>query len=139
MLAVARSNLAKTPEQNCQVQLGDMYDLPVEHRSQDLILFHQVLHYAEEPGKAISEAALAVKPDGKILIADFETHDLEVLREQHAHRRLGFSDEQINRWAGASGLQLTDTERLSGGDLTVIVWKLEQDRGATSAAPSIKG
>jgi ArsR family transcriptional regulator len=139
MLAVARSNLAQIPKQNCQVQLGDMYDLPVDANSQDLILFHQVLHYAEEPSRAISEAAKATKSGGKILIADFETHDLEALREQHAHRRLGFSDEQITRWAARSGLHLADTERLSGGDLTVIIWKLEKEASATTSAPSIKG
>ncbi|MBT3941693.1 MAG: metalloregulator ArsR/SmtB family transcription factor, partial [Chloroflexi bacterium] len=57
MLAVARVNLGKPGLEHCQVRHGDMYELPFGDASQDAVIFHQVLHYAEEPEAAITEAA----------------------------------------------------------------------------------
>lgn len=64
----------------------------------DLVTIHQVLHYLDDPGGAIREAARALAPGGRLLIVDFAPHGLEVpAREDHAHRRLGFSHGEIAR------------------------------------------
>ncbi len=47
---------------------------------------HQVLHFLSEPGAAIAEAARILAPGGKLLIVDFAPHDLEFLRDEHAHK-----------------------------------------------------
>jgi len=52
---------------------------------------HQVLHFLDDPAAAIAEAARLLKPGGKLLVVDFAPHELEFLREQSAHRRLGFA------------------------------------------------
>ena len=52
---------------------------------------HQVLHFLSEPALAIREAARVLAPGGRLLIVDFAPHDLEFLREEHAHDRLGFA------------------------------------------------
>ena len=39
-----------------------------------------------------------------MLIADFGPHDLEDLRHEHAHRRLGFADAEMNNMLRAAGL-----------------------------------
>lgn len=123
MLSVARAALDGDGITNCQVRQGDLYDLPISPASQDVVIFHQVLHYVDDPEGAISEAALALRPGGQLLIVDFAPHDEESLREQHAHRRLGFRDEEIAGWANSAGLGSRGITHLSGGKLTVTIWQ----------------
>jgi ArsR family transcriptional regulator len=66
-----------------------------------------------------------VAPGGRLLIVDFAPHDLEFLRAEHQHRRLGFFDDEIERWAAAGGLASVSSVTLapSGkGGLTVKIW-----------------
>ena len=67
-------------------------------------MVHQVLHYLSDPAAAVREAARLVGEGGRLLIVDFAPHQLEFLREQHQHRRLGFSDEEMTRWLEGAGL-----------------------------------
>lgn len=122
MLAVARANLDRAGVSHWQVRLGDMYALPASQRSFDTVTVHMVLHYAEDPAGAIAEAARVLKPGGRLIVVDFAPHQSEVLREQHAHRRLGFSDEEVERWFRAAGLVPGQTTRLPGRPLTVCLW-----------------
>lgn len=126
MLSVARANLSSKALANCQVRLGDMYDMPVENESQDLVVFHQVLHFADDPALALSEAARVVRPGGRVLVVDFAPHELEFLREEQAHRRLGFNDGEIVAWASAAGLKEASVKHLNGGKLTVTIWQLSK-------------
>ena len=81
------------------------------------------MYSAQQPGAAISEAARVLAPGGRLLVIDFAQHDREELREQDAHLRLGFADDAIRGWFHAAGLELDRTERLEGGELTVILWR----------------
>ncbi|MEM9678122.1 MAG: metalloregulator ArsR/SmtB family transcription factor [Pseudomonadota bacterium] len=111
MLSVARSALAGDNTPHIQARLGDVYALnPVEQY--DLIVLHQVLHFLEEPGAAIARAAACLNRDGRLLIVDFEPHGHEFLREEHAHRRLGISDSQIELWFADCQLQVLETRSL---------------------------
>ncbi|MGH7011302.1 MAG: methyltransferase domain-containing protein, partial [Caulobacteraceae bacterium] len=56
----------------------------------DLVLVHQVLHYLADPAAAVAEAGRLVGHGGRLVIVDFAPHDLEFLRIEHRHRRLGF-------------------------------------------------
>jgi ArsR family transcriptional regulator len=62
-------------------------------------------------------------PGGRLLVIDFAQHDREELCEQDAHLRLGFADDAIRGWFSAAGLELDRTERLEGGELSVILWR----------------
>lgn len=122
MLAVARVNLEQTGLRHCQVRLGDMYQLPLQGQSQDAVIIHQVLHYAEEPADVVAEAARVLRPGGIMLVTDFARHDLEYLREQHAHRRLGFTPEEVAGWLHRAGMKPEPVITLPGDPLTVCVW-----------------
>jgi len=126
MIAVARANLDRAGIENARVRLGDVMNLPVLRESFDFIVIHQVLHFLDEPGRAIKEAAGALAPGGRILIVDFAPHDLEDLRQSRAHRRLGFSHTQMAQWLGDADLHAVSVEDLvpaeGSGGLTVSIW-----------------
>jgi len=122
MLAVARANLQQSGLDNCTVRQADIYQLPFPDGSFDAVTANQVLHYLDLPAQAIDEAARVLKPGGWMLIVDFAPHELDSLREEHAHRRLGFASDEVKKWLDKSGLRCTVVEHLSGEPLTVTVW-----------------
>lgn len=130
MLAIARDRLLRENIQNAQVRLGDTYRLPFPNGAAgsgfDVVLFHQVLHYLDDPGTAVAEAARVMAPGGKLLIADFASHKEEFLRDEYAHRRLGFSDREVEGWFAAADLSSAGTETIApksaGEKLTVKLW-----------------
>jgi len=133
MLAVARSNLAKLGLARAQLRQGDVYALPVQPQSFDLVVVHQVLHFLDEPARAIREAARALAPGGRLLVVDFAPHDLEFLRDAHAHRRLGFAAESVEQWMKQAGLtpELHRDLAPPGGasdKLTVSLWMARDPR-----------
>ncbi len=132
MLSVARVRLAEAGLHHVQVRHGDVYDVQVPAGSFDLVVIHQVLHYLDDPARAIREAARALAPGGRLLVVDFAPHDIEALRESHAHRRLGFSHDEVAGWLEAAGLDVAAIRDLSGAGakaqpLTVTLW-LAADR-----------
>lgn len=128
MLGVARAKLASADIHNAQVRLGDIAELEGSNGPADLIVVHQVLHYFDDPGRVIQQAASALGPHGRMLIVDFAPHGLEFLRDEHAHRRLGLSEDQIAAWADAAGLAVSDTRQFPSTNkkqgLTVGLWLL---------------
>ncbi|HTV45095.1 MAG TPA: metalloregulator ArsR/SmtB family transcription factor [Stellaceae bacterium] len=122
MLAVARVNLERAGLSNGQVRRGDMYQLALPDASFDAVVIHQVLHYADRPAAAVAEAARVLRPNGILVIVDFAPHELEFLRDEHAHRRLGFTDREIAEWCRAGGLEPGRPQQLPGDPLTVVIW-----------------
>ncbi len=131
MLSVARANLDRAGRGNCHVRQGDLYQLPFAANAFDAVTLHQVLHFLDEPGRAVAEAARVLAPGGRFLIADFAPHDLESLRQVHEHRRLGFAGDEIRAWFVHAGLTLKDTVSLAGEPLTVVLWLAEKPQTDT--------
>jgi ArsR family transcriptional regulator len=125
MLAIARANLEAAGLNNFHVRQSEVQNLPLPDCSVDLVTVHQVLHYLDNPAAAIREAARVLLPNGRILIVDFAPHGIEQLRDSHAHRRLGFSEEEVSAWCVAAGLSLAEVRHLppvSSQGLTVSIW-----------------
>lgn len=97
MLAVARARLAEA-QVRAELRQCDVYALPFEMKGFDLIVLHQVLHFLDDPARVLREAALRLRPGGRLLVVDFAPHAHEFLRSEQAHRRLGFSAAQIEGW-----------------------------------------
>ena len=133
MLAVARANLDAAGLNRAAVRLGDIANLPLENEDFDLVIVHQVLHFLENPESAIVEAARVMRPGGRLAIVDLAPHDLEYLRAEHAHLRLGFSHQALSDWMTVAGLEVDEVIDLSSGEaadrsLTVTVWLARDPR-----------
>jgi len=141
MLALARARIERSGLRNTQLRQGDLYALPVERNAYDLVILHQVLHYLDDPSRAVREAARALGPGGRLIIVDFAPHGEETLREAHAHRRLGFAHEEITGMMREAGLEVLAEhdlvpERREGRKLTVSLW-LGRDSRIISDMPPL--
>jgi len=139
MLLLARDRLERAGLRNCSVRQGDIYDLPLADDSFDVVILHQVLHFLDDGARAIREAARVLRPGGRLLVVDFAPHEQEFLREQFAHRRLGFAPDTVMQWITASGLDPVMHKSLapepgSEGKIAVSLW-LARDTRALMATP----
>lgn len=105
MLGVARVNLDAAGLRHVQLRQGDAYALPSDLQGFDLVILHQVLHFLDDPARAVREAARALKPGGRLLVVDFAPHQEESLRTEHAHRRLGFTQAEVEGYLNEAGLR----------------------------------
>ncbi|MGI8742743.1 MAG: ArsR/SmtB family transcription factor [Bryobacteraceae bacterium] len=84
---IAKKNRVK----NLEYRLGDLEELPLQAGEADLALFHQSLHHALHPRKAVEEAWRILRPGGRIVVLDLLKHGFEDARELYADLYLGFS------------------------------------------------
>jgi len=122
MLRVARANLDRREARNCQVRHADMYQLPLPDAAFTAVTLHQVLHFADDPLAALSEAVRVLRPGGRLVVVDLAAHQAEWLRHDKGHRRLGFSDHEFATWFEELGLEHHEPIRLSGQELEVRIW-----------------
>lgn len=128
MLAYAGSRLKTAGLRKAEVRHGDIYNVALPDGSANAVVIHQVLHYLSEPAHAIREAARILAPGGRLLVVDFAPHEVESLREEHAHERLGFEEGHVRAWLEEVGIAEIAASRLDpdGNDdrqqLTVSLW-----------------
>ena len=138
MLALARERLDRAGLKHCSVRHADIYDLALPRDSFDVVIIHQVLHFLDDSARAIREAARVLRPGGRLLVVDFAPHDLEFLREEHAHLRLGFTSETVTQWLEAASLDVLRQETFAPGPegkIAVSLW-LARDPRIVLAQPS---
>ena len=135
MLSYARAKIDRERLQQVQVRQGDICNLNLDDGVADAVVMHQVLHFLAAPQRAIEEAARILAPGGRLLLVDFAPHDLEHLRDEFAHVRLGFARAEVAQWLDAAGVDLVDVKELAPppaegvGKVTVSIW-VGQRRGS---------
>lgn len=138
MLTVARSKLQDAGAGNASVRHGDATATPYPDNCASLVIIHQVLHFLDDPARALNEAARVLKPGGKLVVVDFAPHTLEHLRTDHAHRHLGVSEDDLERWGEKAGLAVKSakTFRSPDGDkgIAVTVWSADSQKSTKRSA-----
>lgn len=136
MLRVARHTLSDDAFTHVSVQQADLHDAPLKDGSADLVTLHQVLHFLEEPSRAVQEAARLLLSGGHLLVTDFAAHALENYREDYAHRRLGFNQDDMVQFLGEAGFALVATRILPAPNAStpdVKIWHAVKSSSALSA------
>jgi SAM-dependent methyltransferase len=131
MLTVARANLERSGIRNAQVRHGNVTQTALPDGVADLVIVHQVLHFLDEPSAALREAARVLAPGGRLLIVDFAPHDLEFLRSEFGHVRLGVRHDSLVQAAAGSGLSIEAPRSFGppearGDGLSVHIWRAEK-------------
>jgi ubiquinone/menaquinone biosynthesis C-methylase UbiE/DNA-binding transcriptional ArsR family regulator len=140
MLALARARLDRAGLKHCSVRQGDIYDLALPRDTFDAVIIHQVLHFLDDSPRAIREASRVLRPGGRLLVVDFAPHDLEFLREDYAHRRLGFTNETVTQWLEGAGLDVLRQQTFPPGPegkIAVSLW-LARDPRIVLAQPKAR-
>ena len=137
MLNLARTRLDQAQLRHCSVQYGSAYDIERPARSVDVAVLHHVLHFLDDPAEAIAQAGRTLRPHGRLVIVDFAPHQIESLRSDFSHRRLGFATDEIAAWCDAAGLidltirHVNPTEA-HDDPLTVSIWVADQQPDASA-------
>ncbi|MGZ3304388.1 MAG: ArsR/SmtB family transcription factor [Asticcacaulis sp.] len=134
MLNVARNHVHEAGLSHVEFRHGDIYDTRLPPASADLVVIHQVLHFLTDPARAIAEAGRISRDQGRLLIADFAPHALEIMREKYQHRRLGIAGDDMRRWLKDAGFapegEVVRLEPQNAGGLTVTLWNFTRHRQA---------
>ena len=114
--------------------------LPFDDAQFDLVVLMHALTYADEPARAVAEAARVLRPGGRLLLSSLARHEHRGVVEAYGHVNLGFTDKELQRFVTRAGLEV-----LSSGVVTrerrpphfevisVIAWRPE------STPPRAKG
>jgi ubiquinone/menaquinone biosynthesis C-methylase UbiE/DNA-binding transcriptional ArsR family regulator len=104
MLRRAR-NIAKERQlRNVEFRQGDALRLPLAARSVDAAFCVMVLHFLSDPQQAVAELCRITRSGGSVIVVDLVEHHQEWMREQMAHRWLGFKKSSVEEWFRDAGV-----------------------------------
>jgi SAM-dependent methyltransferase len=124
VLKRARSLARRRRVSNVIWKKGELEKLPVPDRSVDVAMLSQALHHAQQPARAVAEAARITVPGGRVLVLDLRSHHEEWVRAKLGDRRLGFDDNELRSMLTDAGLEQVTVgvgARKVGDPFTVLV------------------
>ena len=108
MLRRARAGATERTLENVEFRQGDVLKLPLDAHSVDAAFCVMVLHFLPDTERAVSGLCRIVRPGGSVILVDLVEHKQEWMREQMAHRWLGFDRAGIEKWFHNAGAESVD-------------------------------
>jgi ArsR family transcriptional regulator len=105
VLKRARSLAQRRRVTNVVWKRGELEHVPIGDEEVDVAMLSQALHHAEQPARAVGEAARVTVPGGRVLVLDLRTHDETWVHNKLGDRVLGFSDAELKRMLTSAGLR----------------------------------
>lgn len=102
MLEIARKNLSQLD--NIEFHEADGLALPFPDESLDAIFANMYLHHMPDPLVAIQEMVRVLRPAGRLVITDLDSHSYVWLKDEMADAWQGFERSQIFQWFVESNL-----------------------------------
>jgi ArsR family transcriptional regulator len=103
---------------------GELEKLPMKDEAVDVAMLSQALHHAQDPARAVAEAARVTAAGGRVLLLDLRAHQEEWVRSKLGDRRLGFDDAELRRMlvgAGLADVRVGVGARKAGDPFTVLI------------------
>lgn len=120
MLALAARRLNGRP--GVSLRLGELDHLPLRDQEVQAAVLSMVLHHLGDPAPALAEAARVLAPGGILVLADYDRHEVEDMRELHGDHRLGFAEEDLSALLSTAGFVVLSLDRFPvNKGLTVLV------------------
>lgn len=110
MLRRARAIAKERELRNVEFRQGDALNLPLKSHSVDAAFCVMVLHFLPDPQLAIADLCRITRSGGTVILVDLVKHQQNWMREQMAHRWLGFEKGQIEGWFRDAGVPHLDYE-----------------------------
>jgi ArsR family transcriptional regulator len=111
MLEALAARAKKKGVENLELVEGDIESLPLPDASHDVVVLSQALHHAQEPARALQEAARIMVPGGRLLVIDLLAHTEEWVREKLEHQHLGFTEPELLSLVKGAGFRACRVQR----------------------------
>ena len=103
MLDVAKNNLSAFGDK-IEYRVADGQSLPLPDGSLDVVFANMYLHHCPDPLSAIREMVRILKPGGRLVITDMDSHTYQWLKEELADEWMGFERSAVKEWYQAADL-----------------------------------
>jgi ArsR family transcriptional regulator len=115
-LRFARSTLHAAGLTRCTLRRGDMYHLPFAPATFDTVTMDAVLHGAVDPVAVLRQAALTLRPRGRVVLLD----DVAKLSQRLGHSVI---DGVLRDWLERAGFSVQSVQRVKsrGTEMLVVV------------------
>lgn len=111
-------------DRRVSLRIGELSHLPLRDGEADCAVMSLVLHHLSHPLSALQEAARIVSDNGSLIIAEFDSHENELLRSDYGDRLLGIGRNEMEQMLGKAGFRLDKVEEFSVNmGLTVILYR----------------
>jgi ArsR family transcriptional regulator len=112
VLEAARRRIARDPALSSRVHLlrADMHRLPIGDGRFDRALLMSALCYADDPRRALAEAARVLRPGGRLVAVTLERHRHREAVARFDHVQCGHEPARLRAWIEAAGLEVITCE-----------------------------
>ena len=110
MLELARRRFGEDSA-GVSLRIGELDHLPLRDGEADFACINLVLHHLSRPQDALREIARVVRPDGLLLVSDFDRHQQENMRAVYGDRWLGFTREDMDAMLRGAGFETVEYRR----------------------------